>query len=665
MTIDQILQKALYEHKNGDLKKAEELYRAILKIQPLHSNANHNLGVIALTMSNIDFAISFFKNAVETDPNIEHFWVSYINTLIKKNYLKEAELNSRKAIKLNPNFIIIHNIFANMLLKVERSVEAVKIFGQVVKININSAEAHNNLGVALQALRRENEAEASFVHAIKLNPKFADAHYNLGLVLKKRGKIDEAEESYHRAKKINPDINYLLGSLLHSKMNNCEWEDLSNNIHELKAKIDSNMKVSTPFPLHSMIDDPYIHRKVSEIYSYDRFSRSNFFPKISYYRGHKKIKIGYFSPNFNNHPVSFLTAKLYEIHDREKFEIHAFSFSIDTNDEFNIRVKNAVDHFHDVSTLSDQKIIKLARSLEIDIAIDLAGHTDGSRTNIFSMSAAPIQINYIGFLGTMGSNYYDYVIADKVIIPEKNKKYYTENIIYLPNYQVNDSQDCSEDMIFNKHDFGISDETFVFCCFNQSYKFNPDMFDRWAKILKQVEDSVLMLYSENKNVIKNLKIEISNRGINPNRLIFLEKLIRSQYLARYKITDLFLDTHPYNAGATASDALRMGVPVLTYQGKSYPSRMGSSLLNTLCLPELIATSEKDYVTIAVEFGKDSKKFDIIKKKLTNNLKTTQLFNTSLFSKNLEKAYQIIYKRSQDGLDLKDIEIKSQSVIIST
>tara|TARA_B110000114_G_scaffold67958_1_gene72042 strand:+ start:1701 stop:3677 length:1977 start_codon:yes stop_codon:yes gene_type:complete len=658
MTIDQILQKALYAHKNGDLKKADELYRAILKIQPLHSNANHNLGVIALTMNNIDFAISFFKNAVETDPNIEHFWVSYINTLIKKNHLEEAELNSRKAIKLNPNFIIIHNIFANMLLKVERSVEAVKIFGQVVKININSAESHNNLGVALQALRRENEAEASFGRAIQLNPKFADAHYNLGLVLKKKGKIDEAGESYDRAKKINPDINYLLGTALHSKMYNCEWEDLSDNIHELKTKIDSNMKVSTPFPLHSMIDDPYIHRKVSEIYSYDRFSRSNFFPKISYYRGHKKIKIGYFSPNFNNHPVSFLTAKLYEIHDREKFEIHAFSFSIDTNDEFNIRVKNAVDHYHDVSTLSDQEIIKLARSLEIDIAIDLAGHTDGGRTNIFSMSAAPIQIGYIGFLGTMGSNYYDYVVADKIIIPEKNKKYYTENIIYLPNYQVNDSQDYSEDMIFNKHDFGIPDETFVFCCFNQSYKFNPNIFDRWAKILKQVEDSVLMLYSENKNVIKNLKIEISNRGINPNRLIFLEKLIRSKYLARYKITDLFLDTHPYNAGATASDALRMGVPVLTYQGKSYPSRMGSSLLSTLNLPELIATSEKDYEIIAIELGKDSKKFDIIKEKLTNNLKTTQLFNTYLFSKNLEKAYQIIYKRSQDGLDSEDIEIKS-------
>ena len=419
-------------------------------------------------------------------------------------------------------------------------------------------------------------------------------------------------------------------------MYNCEWEDLSDNIHELKTKIDSNMKVSTPFPLHSMIDDPYIHRKVSEIYSYDRFSRSNFFPKISYYRGHKKIKIGYFSPNFNNHPVSFLTAKLYEIHDREKFEIHAFSFSIDTNDEFNIRVKNAVDHYHDVSTLSDQEIIKLARSLEIDIAIDLAGHTDGGRTNIFSMSAAPIQIGYIGFLGTMGSNYYDYVVADKVIIPEKNKKYYTENIIYLPNYQVNDSQDCSEDMIFNKHDFGIPDETFVFCCFNQLTDLILIFLIDGITILKSIEDSVLMLYSENKNVIKNLKIEISNRGINPNRLIFLEKLIRSKYLARYKITDLFLDTHPYNAGATASDALRMGVPVLTYQGKSYPSRMGSSLLSTLNLPELIATSEKDYEIIAIELGKDSKKFDIIKEKLTNNLKTTLVYNTYLFSKNLEK-----------------------------
>tara|TARA_B110000037_G_scaffold218597_1_gene281921 strand:+ start:3908 stop:5884 length:1977 start_codon:yes stop_codon:yes gene_type:complete len=656
MTINEIIQQSLDAHKEGKLDEAEKLYLTVLQTDPLHAGSNHNLGVIALSKNKIELALPFFRTATKANPNIEHFWVSYINALIKKNDLGKAETNSKKAITLNPNFSNVHSLLANILLKLKRLNEAEIYFRQVIQLNPKSAEAQNNLGVLLQELNKENEAEVCFKQAIQIKSDFGDAHYNLGLLSNKMKRTEEAELSLDRAKKLNPDIDYLLGTLLHTKMNSCKWDNLPANVNELKEKIKNGKKVTIPFSILSLIDDPSIHRKSAEIYSYDRFPKSYVLPKISSYRGHKKIKIGYFSPNFNNHPVSYLTAELYETHDRKKFEIHAFSFKEDTNDEFNIRVKAGVDYFHNVSNLSDLDAVTLARSLEIDIAIDLAGYTEGNRANIFAMSVAPIQVGYIGYLGTMGSDYHDYLIADKIIIPEQNKKYYSENIIYLPSYQVNDSQKFSHNLHFRRQDFNIPEDSFVFCCFNNTYKINPDVFNCWARILKQVDNSVLMLFTTSPLVIENLKIQIKKRKIDPSRLIFVKKLDRLKYLARYQVVDLFLDTFPYNAGTIASDALRMEVPVLTYLGKSFASRMGASLLNALDLPELIAITKEEYELLGITLATNKKKFNIIKEKLKNSLPTSRLYNTPLFTKYLEDAYLIINEKYQDGLKPEDLEI---------
>jgi len=273
------------------------------------------------------------------------------------------------------------------------------------------------------------------------------------------------------------------------------------------------------------------------------------------------------------------------------------------------------------------------------------------------MQAAPIQASYIGYLGTMGTNYYDYLVADQTLIPDKNQKYYSEKIAYLPSYQANDSTQSAPEIIFTRKDIGLPKEGFVFCCFNNTYKITPTSFDSWGRILEKVDDSVLLIYTDNESSQINLTKEITARGIDPNRLIFGNRLSKSKYLARYRVADLFLDTQPYNAGTTASDALRMGLPVLTCIGNSFASRVAASLLNAINLPELITTSQEEYESLAIELATNPVKLKIIKDKLVSNLPTAPLYDTSLFTRHLESAYSIMYDRYQRGLDPDYIYVK--------
>jgi protein O-GlcNAc transferase len=302
----------------------------------------------------------------------------------------------------------------------------------------------------------------------------------------------------------------------------------------------------------------------------------------------------------------------------------------------------------------------LARSFEIDIAIDLGGYTQNARTEIFAMSAAPIQASYIGVLSTMGVDYYDYLLAGQGMIPESNQKYFSEKIVYLPTYQVNDSKEILPEITFTRKELGLPEKGFVFCCFNHTYKIMPTVFNSWARILNDVKESVMFIYVDNELAKTNLIREIADRGINPSRLIFGKRLSKSKYLARYQVADLFLDTHPYNAGATASDALRMGLPVLTLEGKSFNSRSAASIISALNLPQLITSSEKEYETLAVELGNDPEKLKLIKEKLASNLSTAPLYDTPLFTKNLESAFSQMYYRYQQGLEPKHIYLKQDN-----
>jgi predicted O-linked N-acetylglucosamine transferase (SPINDLY family) len=334
----------------------------------------------------------------------------------------------------------------------------------------------------------------------------------------------------------------------------------------------------------------------------------------------EKIRIGYFSTDFKNHPVAFLIAELFEIHDRNRFEIYAFSLE-NATDEMRGRLVMAFDRFIDAESMSDVEIAQASRGLSIDIAVDLTGFTQDSRTGIFAHRAAPIQVNYLGYPGTMGADYIDYIIADKTLIPPQSQKYYSEKVVYLPNsYQVNDRRRLISDRCFTRQELGLPENRFVFCCFNNNFKILPATFDGWMRILKAVESSVLFLYAENKWAEENLKKEAKARGIDSSRLVFGRQIPMEEYLARYRACNLFLDTTPYNAGTTASDALWTGLPVLTLIGQSFASRIAASLLKAIGLSELITNSQEQYEALAIELAMNPKKLAGIKERLNVEFK---------------------------------------------
>ena len=571
--------------------------------------------------------------------------------------LDDAVKSYEQTLAIKPDYVEAHNNLGLTLKDLGQRDAAINFFKQALVIKPDYAEAHNNLGNTLKDLGQLDVAVKTLEMAITIKPDFAEAHYNLGAALEGLGQLDEALASYDRAFVLKPDTSFILGVLLHTKMHLCIWDDLPNRLNELTKKINNGEKVITPFCLLGLIDDPGIQKKTAEIYIKVEHPPSHVLSKIERYPKHEKIRIGYFSADFRDHPVSHLTAELYEMHDRNRFEIYAFSFGSDTKDEMNLRIKAGVDHFHDVHTMPHKDAAMLVRSVEIDIAVDLGGFTLNSATGLFAMSVAPIQISWIGYPGTMGSNYYDYLVADQTLIPEKNQKYYSEKIVYLPNYQVNDSKQSPPETIFTRKDLGLPEIGFVFCCFNNTFKFTPTTFDGWGRILEQVDGSVLLIYADNESAKINLIKEIVLRGINPSRLIFGKRLPKPEYLARYRVADLFLDTLPYNAGTTASDALRMGLPVLTCIGSSFVSREASSVMNAINLPELITTTQEQYESLAIELATNPEKLKIIKDKLVDNLATSALYDTPLFTRHLESAYLKMYDRYQQRLNPDHIYVE--------
>lgn len=653
---NQMFQEAVAFHQSGQLDLAEIQYKKLLESLPNNLLLLNNLAGIAFQRKDFLEGIRITNQSLNISPNQPSALNNKGNALQELKRFEEALVSYDKAIALQPDHVYAYSNRGNLLRELKRLDEALASCNYAIALQPNYADAYYNRGDVLRDMRRLDEALASYNQSIMLNPNHADAYCNRGNMLKELKKLDEAIISYDRALELKPDINFILSVALSTRMQVCMWDDFQRRINDLTKKIRNNEKVADAFAMLSLIDDPEIHRKTAEILFETRYPINNSLPKINFYSKRNKIHIGYFSPDFRKHPVSALTSELYETHDRDKFEIHAFSFS-STKDEMTNRIASGVDHFHDVSTMSDIDIATLSRKLEIDIAVDLGGYTQNTRNTLFAMRVAPIQMSYIGYLGTMAASYFDYLIADPIIIPEENRKYYSEKIIYLPSYQVNDSKKILPTNVVTRREFGLPENGFVFCCFNNTYKITPDALDSWVRILKRVDGSVLFVYVENELAESNLRKEIISRGIAANRLVLGKRLDIQEYLARYRATDLFLDTLPYNAGTTASDALRMGLPVLTCMGKSFASRMAASLLTNLNLPELVTTSREDYENLAVELATNSEKLKIIKDKLLTNLPTAPLYNTKLFTKNIESAYISVFERYQNGLNPDHIYVK--------
>jgi len=546
----------------------------------------------------------------------------------------------------------------------ERIEDSISNFEKAIKLASDDSSIYYNLGITLKELSRTDEAIKNFEKAISLDPISAELFFHLGEAYKAIKNHTKALSALEKAYSINPDIEFLLGSLVNTKMDLCLWDDLNENLNILTRKILNNQEAVTPFTLLALIDNPKIQFKASEIYANLYYPYNEAMAAISPYSNHRKIRLGYFSADFHNHPTMHLIAELFELHDRNKFEIYAFSFGPNRQDQWRERAVVCFDKFIDVSLKSDVEISNLSREMEIDIAINLGGYTQSARTGVFANLAAPVQVNFLGFPGTMGVKYIDYIVADHTLITSENENYFSEKIVYMPDcYQSNLSVREISNKPLSRQELGLPEKGFIFSCFNNIHKITPATFESWMRILKSVDGSILWLYGNSEDAIENISKTASKFGIDKDRIIYAKNLPVKDHLNRISKADLFLDTLPYNAHTTASDSLRMGVPVLTLIGNSFSSRVAASILNALNMPELITNTREQYESLATDLAQDDEKLESIKSKLVKNLPNSALFNSQTFANNLELAFEKMHQRSKSGLkpdhiivrDLKDTQ----------
>ncbi len=657
-----------YKEKEQSLKLAEHYFQEknyahakyfldkVIEIDSSNSKANELLAYIHGNSGQFDVCFELLNLACkQNDCSAEALY--YLGQIqLERGLFGQAVETFKKSIFKGGEFFEALHDLATAQAQIGDLNSALNNYQKCLRFQSLSHELFYNIARIFDDLKRYEEAITNYDKALSIKPDFAAAWSNKGTTLNELNRYDEAIAHYDKALSLKPDIDWIAGDLLHTKMKICSWSGFAESLENISKKVMANEKVAGPFSLLALNDNCLLHKKSSEIYASNKYPKNLALGLILKRPQSQKIRVGYFSADFHNHAVSFLTAELYELHDRNKFEIIAFSFGVDDKSEMRSRLSKAFDRFFDVSGMSDLEIAKLARELQIDIAVDLGGYTKDSRTRIFSCRAAPIQASYIGYLGTMGSEYYDYLLADKTLIPDNSQKFYSEKIAYLPSYQVNDRKRIISERRFTRAELGLPDTGFVFCCFNNNYKILPSTFDSWMCILNAVKGSALFLYTDNEWAKANLIKKAGLRDVDSTRLVFGGRIPTEEYLARYRVCDLFLDTFPYNAGTTASDALWMGLPVLTLLGQSFASRVAASLLNAIGLPELITSTQEEYEALAIELAMNPQKLADIKIRLNHNRHTTPLFDTPLFTKNLEAAYIQMYERYQADLKPEHITI---------
>jgi len=491
---------------------------------------------------------------------------------------------------------------------------------------------------------RELVKEKKFIEAYEFFKKYLSTETNplpealfyKGVCLTELKMPHEALKVFKKLKTIDPKISFIHGTLINYMMKVCDWGFYGEDYPMLMDSLNKDIKIIPTFTSLLLSGSEELQLKIAKMWGREKYNSSNPQTLEPYSREGRRIRVGYFSSYFKQHPVSTLMAEFYELHNKKEFEIFVFSYGDQKNDLMNKRIKLAVDHYIDVSDVSDEEIAAFARKHTIDIAIDLNGTGEGNRSLIFSHRVAPVQISYM-YAGTLATNYMDYLIADETVIPETSRQFYTEKILNLPNcYMARDSKLPIANLNFERKELGLPNNGIVFCCFNQSSKINPETFDSWCRILNKVEDSVLWLLEDNPLMVNNLMLEAKKRLIDPKRIVFAKKSPQPFYLGLYKYADLFLDTLPYNAHTTAGDALWADLPVLTCFGTTYAGRVAASHLKAIQLPELITYSRDEFEKVAVELANDREKLKSIKDKLITNKKTAPLFDTVLFVKNFEE-----------------------------
>ena len=670
-------------------ERALALFVRSLELNPHNAAVHYNLGVARVALGLTAAAVHSYDRAIALQPDAAQFHYNRGVALQELGRLKEALAAYDRVVALNPQHVQAHMNRGNVLHGLQRVPEALDAYAQALLFKSDYAEAHYNMGVALQdikrsgealdcfdraiahgagfaavynnrgnallALQRFAEAASSYDAAIAAEPDYADAHCNRGIALQELKQYSAALQCLDRALALNPNHAFVQGLRLHLKMQLAHWTDFDEEVARLAERVLRGEKAVPPVAAFAMWDALAVQQRAAAEWAKYQCAGVRTETCSVTRRRSGRIRIGYYSADFHNHAMMYLVAQLFELHDKNRFELFAFSFGPKSEDAMRARAVAAFDHFLEVGAWSDVQVAQHSRALQLDIAVDLKGYSYQSRPAIFCHRAAPVQVNYLGHPGTLAADWIDYTIADRVLIPGHLRGWYQEKVVYLPNcYQPNDGLRCISERIYKRNALGLPGQGFVFCSFNATYKITPQTFDGWMRILLRVEGSVLWLIESQPEASNNLRAQAVKRGVAAERLVFAPVLPLHDHLARHRCADLFLDTFPCNAHTTASDALWAGLPVLTRMGETFASRVAASLLYAVDLPELVTTSQQDFEERAVTLAKDAVQLNALHQKLIAQRLTTPLFNTPAYTRQLEEAFVAMVQRSCAGLPPQDL-----------
>jgi len=632
-------------------------FNQMLILRPDLPHGHVGLGNALAGLMRPDEALASYKKALTIDPRFAEAWSGRGNVLLALKRHDDALAAYENALQNKPSLVEALTGCGNVFLELTRHAEALSAYEKALAIEPELAATWLGRANALIELKRYDEALAAYDKAVEITPQLAEAWLGRANLLGEFRRYDEALIAYDKALAINPDLQLAAGFRLSVKLHLCDWSDFDADCGKLVAAIVNGNAASTPYTLTTIPSSAETQLKCAQLFIASRCPPS----ATQLWRGerhrHERIRIGYVSADFHDHATAYLTAGLFEEHSRSRFEVIGISLGPDEDSDMRTRLRSSFDRFIEARLQNDRQTAGLIRDLEIDIAIDLKGLTQNARTKAFAHRPAPIQVNYLGYPGTMGANYFDYIVADKVVIPPDQQAAYSEKIVFLPNsYQVNDAKRPFPIGAPTRAEAKLPDRGAVFGSFNNNFKINPAIFDRWMNLLRSVDGSVLWLLEGNPYAPNNLRREAAKRDVSPERLVFAPRVSLAEHLARHRLVDLFLDTLPYNAHTTASDALWMGVPIVTCCGSTFAGRVAASLLTAAGVPELITHSLDEYEATALRMISHPRELAEIKVKLARSRSICSLFDTHAFARHIEAAYLIMWDRYQRGEPPAEITI---------
>ncbi|RXZ36522.1 tetratricopeptide repeat protein [Oxalobacteraceae bacterium CAVE-383] len=641
----------LYE--SGKLNKAKRILLQCLEESPQEFEALRLLGFIAGRQNEYASSAQYLQRAVEIRPTFTEGWYYLGKCFEQLKKLENAVVAYDKAIQLYPDFFEAHHDRGHACFNLRRFDDAISSLAVACKLLPASADSWLYLGAAYGEKNNHAAAIECLERVLILSPQNLIALGSLANAYAALSMHVEAVRVYEKMLVVNPDEKLVRGYIFYIKMYLADWSDYEAEKQFFTDEAGHGAPRITPFIAAAISDSPKLQLQIAS--RHGAAFRQKPIEKRQHDKPHDKIRLAYLSSDYHAHATSVLMLDILKNHDRDKFEVMGISFGLDQFSDLTKDIRSSFDQFIDVKGKTNHEAAALLRDLEIDIAVDLKGYTFNARPEILAYRPAPIQVNYLGYPGTMGVDFIDYLIADKFVIPEDEQAFYSESIVTLPgSYQPNGRNRPASATATNRKAHGLPESGIVFCSFNSPYKNNPATFDLWMALLRKVENSVLWLLSESKQFEANLCAEAASRGIDSSRLVFAGKVRFDAHLARFSLADIFLDSLPYGAHTTASDALWANVPVVTCVGSTFPGRVGQSVLEALEMPELITHSLPEYFDLAYELATDPEMLRDIREKIAGKVKTSRLFDARRYTKELEQAYSEMVKIHQAGNSPRNI-----------